>query len=400
MNIENLKNEWLKDNNKEFKYKEMCSLLAEEEKKSGKSRNYQFKDWKRYFDFYKPNPKGQKIIITEFYKQVVEKIDNRGKNKNSHKHSTSSYEELEYILLDCINKYKKCTIYVTNNILATQTITNNNYYFAMKNQKYFNVYMKKLDKLSNNTITKDLFSNISTSCKGIIQTSLEKLHKKYGLKYDYNYILIERVEDEGNIIDETRSATTEEIKTIDITTKNYISKFNTKNSKKIKKLNDVNYLKQELYREFYDGLDIEVFESLHKHDSTEIKMYFKGYIIEPLENIAEILNDIDIKQLKEKLNKKFIENSTNNIIRQIQRKEKIINEYIEDKIEKGNVWGLLEDEEDRYKKAKNKFNYREILMIRDKYKKEYIDILNFILDDKTKDLRMEIENIKYYTGNY
>ncbi|OFI05267.1 hypothetical protein CLOACE_18850 [Clostridium acetireducens DSM 10703] len=378
-----------------FKYKnlkELSEVTGLLYKDSTNSRKKIIKELECYLKLEKD---GRGYIITEIYDIPKEKVDKRkgnsGKNENSHKHSTTSYEELEYILLDYISKSKD-TIYISNNILASQILTNNNYYFAMKNEKYFNIYLKKNERLSNNTITKDLFENINISCKGIIQTCLKNLNKKYKLKYNYNYILIERVEDlEGNIIDNTRMATEEEIETINITTKNYIENFNKKHEKNIKNLNDVNYLTEELYGKFYNKLNIEVFEALHQHDGTEIKMYFKGYIIKKLDNIDKILEGVNIKQIKEKLNKKFIKNLTNNIKRQINRKKKMIDGYVDDKIEKGDVWGITDDY-DREKIAKNKFNYRDILMSKDKYKNEYIDILNFILDINRKDITLEIRN--------
>lgn len=383
LNIKNL------EVGKEYKLPILLELLGKKYTNDTRGRKRALEDIKQFLIIEDLPKKFYKFIgIREIFNK---KIDNRGKNENSHKHSTSSYEELEYILLDYISKSKD-TIYISNNILASQVLTNNNYYFSMKNQKYFNIYLKKNEKLSNNTITKDLFENINTSCKGIIQTALKSLSKKYKLNYDYNYILIEYIQINYKIIEQTRQATEEEIKIIDTITKNYISKFNEEHETKIKNLNDICYLTEKLYRKFYDELNTEIFEALYKEFNVEIKMYFKGYIIRTLANADEILKDIDIDKLKEKLNKKFIKNSINNIKRQIDRKKKIIEEYTNDKIEKNEIWGRV-DNDAIEKIAKNNFNYRDVLMIKDKYKNEYIDILNFILDINTKDITLEIKNI-------
>lgn len=376
-----------------FKYKnlkELSQICKIEYKDSTNSRKKIIKELECYLKLEK---NGRGYIVKEIYTSPKPKNDNRGKNKNSHKHSTSSYEELEYIILNYINGFKD-TIFVSNNVLASNILTTNNYYYAYNNIKYFNGYLKKKNKLSNNTITRDLFKNINTSVKGIIQTCLKKLEEKYNLEYNYNYILIENDFDkDGNIIEKTREAEEEEIKIINETTKQYIKEFNKEHDKKIKNLNDVCYLKEKLYNKFYQDLNTEVFDALYNNDGTEIKMYFKGYIIKKLNNIDKILKDINIKELKEKLNKKFIENSINNITRQIEKKKIIINEYINDKIEEMDILGYV-DEKVKYKIGKNKFGYRDMLMLKDKYKKEYINILKIILDISGKDITFEINKIK------
>lgn len=61
----------------EFKnYKHLCEFLGEKIK-SGKGKQLQWKEWKRYFSFEKD---GNKIIITEIFDEPKKKIDHRGGN--------------------------------------------------------------------------------------------------------------------------------------------------------------------------------------------------------------------------------------------------------------------------------------------------------------------------------
>lgn len=61
----------------EFKnYKELCEFLGEKIK-SGKGKQLQWKEWKRYFSFEK---EGNKIIITEIFDEPKKKVDHRGGN--------------------------------------------------------------------------------------------------------------------------------------------------------------------------------------------------------------------------------------------------------------------------------------------------------------------------------
>lgn len=75
--------------NQIYSYQELCELFNEQ-KKTGRSKQYQLKEWSRYFKFEKSiNPKtnkvGNKYIITEIYDIPLEKEDGRGKSERSRK---------------------------------------------------------------------------------------------------------------------------------------------------------------------------------------------------------------------------------------------------------------------------------------------------------------------------
>ena len=60
-------------------YKELCNLFGEDTK-TGKAKQLQLKNWKRYFDWEKD---GQKFIITDIYDTPLPKEDLRKKGNNS-----------------------------------------------------------------------------------------------------------------------------------------------------------------------------------------------------------------------------------------------------------------------------------------------------------------------------
>ena len=76
-------------------YKELCAILNEEAK-TGKAKQLQLKDWKRYFDWEKD---GQKFIIVDIYDTPLPKEDLRRKGNNS---IYKNYIEL--ILLQYLSK--------------------------------------------------------------------------------------------------------------------------------------------------------------------------------------------------------------------------------------------------------------------------------------------------------
>ena len=78
-------------------YKELCTILNEETK-TGKAKQLQLKNWKRYFDWEKD---GQKFIIVDIYDTPLPKEDLRRKGNNS---IYKNYIEL--ILLQYLSQQK------------------------------------------------------------------------------------------------------------------------------------------------------------------------------------------------------------------------------------------------------------------------------------------------------
>lgn len=68
-------------------YKVLCELLEEPIKNGGKSKDYQLKDFERYFSFHK---QGQKFIIDEVFDEPLAKEDGRSLGNN-----IKDYEQLK-----------------------------------------------------------------------------------------------------------------------------------------------------------------------------------------------------------------------------------------------------------------------------------------------------------------
>ena len=152
MDVKRLKEEWLKNKEREFKYKELLSILKEEHKSSGRSRNYQLQDWKRYFNFYKPNQKGHKFIITEIYTTPLPKTDgriNNGKNPNSHHNQQITRKDKNFKVdeenFSSIGVYK---ITLDNDIYIGSTVSS----FRVR-------FLQHMDMKWNPLVTKDMLKD-------------------------------------------------------------------------------------------------------------------------------------------------------------------------------------------------------------------------------------------------
>lgn len=277
-------------------------------------------------------------------------------------------------MMNYINKKQFEKNYVSNNILSSCTITNPIYYYYYKNIELLNIKLKKEGNLSNKLILKDLFEDVNLNVKGIIQTCLKNLNKKYKLNYNYNYILILLQLKDGKIIETTREATYAEIETIEFATKQCINNFNKNYKKKIKNLNDVSYLTKKMKDKFYHSLNTEIFEEIYKLFKVEIKLCFKGYIIKNMD-FTEQLKDINIQEVKKKLDNKFVKNTINNLERKVDKKKKVTKIEI-DKIDE---WGVSEDIREQL--GKNRFGYKHMLTISDLYIREYVYVINMLLVD-------------------
>ena len=397
---------------KEYKNKnELCEVLGVKKATGGRNMKLQDDEFARYFNYEKH---GHKIIITEVYNEPKEKVDGRGKNghhKHSHKHSTSDYKDLQYVLLDYLLKNKKeDVIYITNNLLATKLITSQNYYFCMKNEEYFNIYTKNIKVLENSIVTKNLFSNVNSNIKGIISTVMKNLNKNYGLIYEYDYVINCFYEDENtkNIMQITRRATKEEVKVINSTLETFIQKFNIKhaktltkrkNIKTIKNLNDSYSLKPGMFKEFWDDLNTDIYDALYEKFDIDTQLCYKAYTIHhhtlDLDNVKKVIEGIQVGTIQSKLKEKFVKNC----IKSVQKKIDEMDEYIQDRIKKMDIWGEI-NEDTIDKLIRNKFADSKVILHKEFYLRNYTDILNLLILNKNttnieiKDLFGNISAIK------
>lgn len=327
--------------NKEYKYKELCTTLEVEQKGRGNSRNCQFKDWKRYFNWHK---KGQKFIITEIYDTPKEKIDNRGKNKNSRNNCIYG-DSVDIILSDYFKNTSNAIIYETTNQLAAQAgLINKNYSSAFSNKYNFFKYSAKDTEL-NSTCGFDFFSFCKGSLKDIIRNSLKRLYFLKYITFEETYLLSYEYQ--------VRRATDEETEIIKNIEQQVLKDMQIDNKNKLQ-YND------KLRKRYYDNINNLVMDKIK-----DVDILYIGYKITiNKDNIPD--KKQDIKQLKEDLNKLFKERT---LTKMQKRKDKYVegNPYIG---QPNPFWGEFVLE----RLNKNYMQYANY-------------ICNMLLDLKTKDIR-------------
>ena len=313
MDVKRLKEEWLKNKEREFKYKELLSILKEEHKSSGRSRNYQFQDWKRYFNFYKLNQKGHKFIITDIYTTPLPKIDNRGKNPNSHNNQNGIYAKyIDITLVKFLTRVqenlgKNENMYFTTSVLAEYShMTNMNYTTAKNNRIRFYNYLHKKNNKMNVTETKDVIISVEDTIRSIVNSALDRLQRKGIISYTKGYIIVEK---EGEWKTNTRMATEEEVEDIKTWENELLEKLKTTKGKL-----RFNYIKMS---KFYFALDNKI-----KIKYPNISKIFQGNEIKLLKQVG--ISDVKYNNAKDKLNKIVIEET----MKKIERKK---NKTVEEK---------------------------------------------------------------------
>ena len=267
-------------------YKELCSLLDDTIKEGARNRQFQHKDWERYFSFDK---NGHKYIITEIYSEPIPKVENRGKSEGSRNNYKGIYAEiidvllLQYLLKEESNLKDTCKIYTTNNKIAEATgIINCNYRTAFSNQeKFYNTVKKEFDIKTNTYCMKDVFDMIKTKIREIVKASLDRLQKSEQLEYESCYFVY--------MSPTYRPPYKSELDAIHIAEEDTMKEMGVEHKKQI----DNN---QKLSKEFNNKVLKKVQEKF-----TYIQGIYKGYTISLWDDF-EIKSDIEIKYLMKKLN--------------------------------------------------------------------------------------------------
>ena len=157
-------------------YKELCVLL-DEEIKTGKAKQLQLKNWKRYFDWEKD---GQKFIITDIYDTPLPKEDLRRKGNNS---IYKNYIEL--ILLQYLSKqegYKK-------------TFTKRNWLelLGMINSKYGKEPKIKLKQLDNSITDQEItlfYIRSNKKLERVLHDALRNLQKEKLIIVEFETVIV------------------------------------------------------------------------------------------------------------------------------------------------------------------------------------------------------------------
>lgn len=298
MNLENL------ELNKQYKYKDICTLL-EEPIKTGKSKQLQIKDWERYFTYSKDKTK---FIITEIYEEPKCKVSNRGKSENSRGHNNKYAQYTDILVENFLYKIQErkheSIIYITNNCLAQEIkMINFNYRTCENNREKFHRYVYINHPYTPVSAERDTFYYIHSKIKPALIGSLNRLQKQNKLTYELTYLIYKNNEVtpmaymDINFVKETENKLLEKM---------HITK------EKIPKEDEITFQKMmmnhELKTKFYTELNDKVM-SYFEAKEYPIDGFWQGYRI----IINEVKECKDAKKLEMELNKNFIEDITASI---------------------------------------------------------------------------------------
>ncbi len=346
--------------NKEYKYPMLCKIFGEP-KKTGKAKQLQIANWKRFYDI----TIGQKatFIILEIYNMPKTKVDGRGKSKGSRNNYKGIYAEyIDRLLLQYLqeeeNKLKDtCKIYTTNNKIAENTgIVNHNYRVAFSNrEKFYNTVKKDFNIKSNTYCMKDVFDMTKTKIREIVKASLERLQKAEKLEYETCYFIY--------IAHTSKVPNVEEMEAISLAEEMVMEEMSVTTKKEI----DNNY---KLSKEFNRKVLEKVQEGFDYIDGI-----YKGYTISLWDDF-ELKNDEEIKELKVKLNALVIKSLK-------EKPPKIQEKTIKD--EKLELWFG----------ARSPFWSRWVF---DRLSKKYIehcfDFIHILVDIEAENITMKIKNCR------
>lgn len=165
---------------KDYKYKELCSIMGENPK-TGKSKMYQLKNWKRYFDWV--NPTKQVYRVVKVYDVPLEKEDNR-KNNGGIRVGSGKKPKLQYEFDYLINSFLyreftrnshtcingRCECYFTNDDISR--------YFGLYNDDFFLVESDISDIIAKSNLSfedrTDLANRLRTAWKETYKKISEK----------------------------------------------------------------------------------------------------------------------------------------------------------------------------------------------------------------------------------
>ena len=166
MRIENLSEGMVIKN-----YKELCILLDEPVKVGGNGRQYQLREFERFFTYHK---NGHKFIIDAIHTEPLEKIDLRREGNSIYS------DDIQNLILCMLNdnekkKYTEKGIMTLSccNLLLKLSMININYSLGRKN-------MKELSDLINieEFYIYDFFNITHSGLKGKLETALNALNRK------------------------------------------------------------------------------------------------------------------------------------------------------------------------------------------------------------------------------
>lgn len=288
-------------------YKELCNLLGEPIK-SGKSKEYQVKNWERYFKYDRDK---YKFIITEIYDTPMIKEDGRKLSKNT----VPYMDEMETLILDLLAQSDNggAISLSKNKLLHSLKIINDNY-------KFYNRKRLKLSEITNINISNidEFYTTTSDSFKSQLETALRRLSNQSLIFWSYSVTVchaIPEVEYTENgevkmkkktIINDNgdyevelqvsevkgkldfREATNKEIKIILGIERDLLDQYNCNSISELFKKGKI--------REFYNKINDILFERLN------ILYYYNSYkIIFNRDNVKKKLSDLILNETRKDL---------------------------------------------------------------------------------------------------
>lgn len=291
-------------------YKELCAILNEETK-TGKAKQLQLKNWKRYFDWEKD---GQKFIIVDIYDTPLPKEDLRRKGNNS---IYKNYIEL--ILLQYLSKqegYRKT--FTKRNWLELLGMINSKYGKEPK------MKLKQLDYCINDQEITLFYIRSNKKLERVLHDALSNLQREKLIIVEYETIIV-FVDERGK---EHRFIANDYQKKKILQTERYI----LKNVMQYKNMFYV-YIKNKS-NEYYNKVNEKL------HELYGWKYYYKQIkIIYDQPNIVDAIPSKEIMLQKEILNSKIVEFLNDNAKNVYEKKEKeyedaldkYLNDWIGDK---------------------------------------------------------------------
>lgn len=178
-------------------YKELCKLLNEKEK-TGKSKQLQLKEWKRYFDYDKH---GQNFIINIIYD---EPLNNNQKN--------IYIKHIEYILLNYIYQQKGYKIQTTLNKLLPEFNFISDNYFIISDKEL----KKRLNCENSNWYINHYKYRVEKKIKETFNSALNSLKNRRLIEYQWVYMIkrIYKIDDIQELIIDIHEADEIEINII------------------------------------------------------------------------------------------------------------------------------------------------------------------------------------------
>ena len=297
-------------------YKELCALL-EEEVKTGKSKQLQLDNLKRFFEWEKA---GQKFIITDIYDTPLPKVDGRSSGNNS--------------------KYVKCIEllllrYLLDKKDYTATLTKRNWWqiLGMINNKYNQIERdkeKREELQKNNPILtsyeiKHFYQRSNKKLQQILFSALNSLSSRKLIEYEIETVIVKE-DDKDKMRYEI--ATKYEKKAI-LKEERYILRYVMGYEKII----------QVFCRFEQDKYYAKVNERLY--DLYKWHHYFKRIrIVYNQEYISDAINDIGSEIIREELNDKVVSALNNNAAHIYKKKTQ---EYDETTLKLFELYGTGQD---------------------------------------------------------